>query len=156
MLHQEAGLANELSGPLGENTTTAVTTLLGLGGLLLVVLLLFRSRDSILQDGVEVGLDVVGIGLLVILGVVVVIVALGFDGGRSVVFLPVGFNGAGVAVVVKVDGEVIVHQISVDQIVIVELGWFGIVELGWFGIFEILEIDLFLEQLVVFSHGNPL
>ena len=68
VLDEEAGLADELARALGLDPAGAVAALLGLGRLfLLVVLFLLGGGDAVLQDGVEVGLDVVGVGLLLVL-----------------------------------------------------------------------------------------
>ena len=67
MLHEEAGLADELARALRQDPAGAVAALLGLGRDLLLVLLLLGGGDPVLQDGVEVGLDVVGVVLLLLL-----------------------------------------------------------------------------------------
>src|SRR5690606_9183130 len=109
MLHQEAGLADELTRALGLDAAGAVGALLGLGLLvLLVVVLLLGGRDPALQDGVEVGFDVVGIRLLVVLVVLALVVALGLD-RRDVVLLLVLFVVTDDRIVVIVEQRLVVE-----------------------------------------------
>src|SRR3546814_10694495 len=57
VLYEEARLAHELTGTLGEDATTGLgAAVVRLGSLFLLVFLLFLgSGDAVLQDGVEVG-----------------------------------------------------------------------------------------------------
>ena len=74
MLDQEAGLAHELVGLLGLDAARAVAPVVGLGDLVLVlVLVLGLGGDAVLEDGVEVGLDVVGVDVVVVLLLLVVV-----------------------------------------------------------------------------------
>jgi hypothetical protein len=68
MLHQKAGLARELARTTRLKASRTIATFFGLGlfFLLFVIGLLGLSRDTILEDGIEVSLDVV-VDLIVIL-----------------------------------------------------------------------------------------
>src|SRR5205085_11510287 len=55
MLHQEARLADELARPLGEDAVDRVAPIVDLDLLLVVLRLLVRSDEPVLEDGVEVG-----------------------------------------------------------------------------------------------------
>ena len=76
MLHEEARLAHELVGLLRLDAARAIATLFGLRRFVLVVLVLGLCGDAVLEDGVEVGFDVVGVDVVVLLLVVVVIARL--------------------------------------------------------------------------------
>src|SRR4029453_9459365 len=84
VLDQEAGLAHELVGLLGLDAAAAVAPVVGLGALVLVLLLVLGlGGDAVLEDGVEVGLDVVGVGLLLVLLVLLRVPALAGLGRRG-------------------------------------------------------------------------
>src|SRR5690606_26414209 len=88
VLDQEAGLADELVGLLGLDAAGAVAPVVGLGRLVLVLVVL--GGDAVLEDLVEVGLDVVGVELLLVVLLVLVLGDLaGLRGrrGRDVVLL---------------------------------------------------------------------
>src|SRR5437868_13694664 len=70
MLDEEAGLAHELVGPLGRHLGgAALSALLGVGHLLLFffVLLLVLDHESVLEDHIEAGFDVIGVEDLFVL-----------------------------------------------------------------------------------------
>ena len=75
VLDQEARLADELAGPLGLDAPRAVAPLVGLRLLLVVFLLVVvgLGGDAVLEDGVEVGLDVVGVDVVVVLLLLLVV-----------------------------------------------------------------------------------
>src|SRR5439155_6706680 len=67
MLHEEARLADELARRLRPDLP-AVGLLLGVDGLVLVLfVLVLDDHEPVLEDRVEIGLDVIGVGLLVVL-----------------------------------------------------------------------------------------
>ena len=112
VLHQEARLADELAGPLRLDPAGAIAALGRLRGLLLFVVFLFLGRrDPILQDGVEVGLHVVGVGLLLVLVLVLAVVALGLDGHDDVVLVLVVIDDHDIVVAVQIVHE----QVVVDD-----------------------------------------
>ena len=76
MLHQEAGLAHEFAGALGLDAIDRITAVIDLYFFFILVGLFLRGNQAILQNGVEVGFDVIGIDD-------VVIVVLLFGGGES-------------------------------------------------------------------------
>ena len=61
MLHEEARLAHELAGPLGQDAVDRVAAVVDLDLLVLLVVFLLGADEAVLQDRVEVGLDVVGL-----------------------------------------------------------------------------------------------
>ena len=61
MLHQEARLADELVGLLGQDLGGGVGPVVGLGRLLVVLVLVLDDDQPLLQDLVEARLDVVGL-----------------------------------------------------------------------------------------------
>ena len=120
VLHEEAGLAHELAGALRLDPAGAVAPLLGLGRHLLLVLLLLGGGDPVLQDGVEVGLDVVGVVLLLLLVLALVVVPLGLDRGRRVVVLVLLVVVEDRVVVLGVEVELVDGQVVVVEVVLVE------------------------------------
>src|ERR1019366_6843686 len=66
-LHKETGPANELPWLLGQDAKRALAALFGIGGLLLFVLLVVDNDESLFQDHIQAGLDVVVIEVLIIL-----------------------------------------------------------------------------------------
>jgi hypothetical protein len=135
---QEAARAHELVGLLGLDTVSRLAH--RSGGLLLelfVLVVVLVGGDAVLQDGVEVGLDVVGIGLFLVVFFLVALLASlgrGFDRDRLVFFLvgvdvvlrQVGVDQSGVLVVFfdedlllvdLVDGEGLVELLVVDVVV---------------------------------------
>ena len=107
MLHQEARLAHELAGALRLDAPGTVAALLGLGDDLLLVFLLLRRGDAILEDGVEVGLDVVGVVLFLFLVFFVAVVSLGLDGRGRV---------AGTVVFVLIEDDRVVLRVEIELV----------------------------------------
>src|SRR5262245_19057039 len=157
VLDQEARLADELVGLLGLDAARAVAPVVGLGHLVLVVVLVLRlGGDAVLEDGVEVGFDVVGIDVLVLLLLLLVVAGAGAAGlgrgglgrgGRSV-----GLDVLFVAVVVVVE----VVALFADRLVVLVEILFVLV--GFFA--ELLGVEFFGAEVfvvghVVFSHRVP-
>src|SRR5688500_3288254 len=72
VLHEETRLTDEFAGLLRGDPRAALAPVFRLddaGLFLLVVVLVLGRRDPVLQDRVEVGFDVIGVGLVVVLGV---------------------------------------------------------------------------------------
>src|SRR5690606_28665738 len=82
VLDEEAGLADELVGLLGLDAAGAVAPVVGLGRLVLVLVLVVLRRDAVLEDLVEVGLDVVGVELLLVVVLLLVLGGLAGLAGR--------------------------------------------------------------------------
>src|SRR5205814_1221926 len=111
VLHQEAGLADELTRGTGTDLG-GLALVLGVDRLvLLLVLVLVDDGDAVLEDGVEIGLDVVGVGLLVVLVIVV-----GLDDRDDDLFL-VLFDQVDVVTLEVLDEQVLV----VLEVVFVEV-----------------------------------
>src|SRR4029079_414347 len=72
---QEAGRAELFVGPLGLEAVTALAPLLGFGLLLVLVGGVLGGDEAVLEDGIQIGLDVVGVD-----DVLVVLLVLGGDG----------------------------------------------------------------------------
>ena len=80
VLHEEARLAHELAGPLGQDAVDRVTTVVDLDLFVFLVRILLDGDQAILQDRVERGLDVVGFDQVV---VVVLFLSALLDDDRS-------------------------------------------------------------------------
>src|SRR5215470_4598917 len=107
VLDQEARLADELVGLLRLDAARAVAPVVGLGHLVLVVVLVLGlGGDAVLEDGVEVGLDVVGVGLLLLVLLLLVVTGGGAAGlGRG----GLGRGGRGVGLDVLFVAVVVVE-----------------------------------------------
>jgi hypothetical protein len=145
MLHEETGLAHKLSRALRQNPTHPVARRLRLGDLLLVLLFL-RRGNPVLENGVEIGLHVIGVVLLLVLRILVIV--LGLDGLNGAV--PV------IVVVVQIAGFIVtVVEIAIVEITVVEITIVEITVVGRLDFPHLLEIVVFLEDFVV-GHENPL
>jgi hypothetical protein len=146
VLHEEARLADELAGALRLDAAGSIAPLLRLRRLfLLVVVLLFRRRDAVLQDRVQVGLHVVGVGLLLVVVVALVVVALGLDGHDRVVPVLVVLVDDHDVLVEIVDQQVVTDERIVVEVLFVEV--FGLV-IEILRILDVLYV-LVLDDLVV-------
>src|SRR4051812_40658001 len=140
VLHQEARLAHELARRTRPDLA-AVALVLGVDRLVLVLFVLVLNDDEpVLEDRVEVGLDVVGIGLLLVL------VLLGILGGR-------GCLGRGLVVLLEILDDLVVDEVLLEILLEVGLVEILVVEVL---LREVL-FDLFLFELfyVVVGHACP-
>ena len=154
VLHEEAGLAHELAGALRLDPAGAVAALLGLGDDLLLVLLLLGGGDAVLQDGVEIGLDVVGVVLLLLLVLAFVVVPLGLDGRGRVASASSSSSSRIDVVVLGVEIELVDREVAVVEVVLVER---VVIEVDGL-VIEVFEVflDVVLDGLVVVvSHCRP-
>src|SRR3954469_15132830 len=159
VLHQEARLAHEFARRTRADLA-AVALVLGVDGLVLVLFVLVLDDDQpVLEDRVEVGLDVVGIGLLVVLVLLGILSGGGRLGRGVVVLLEVILDDLVVdEVLLEILLEVILDDLGVDEVLLEILLEVGLVEVLVVEVLlgEVL-LDLFLFELfyVVVGHACP-
>jgi hypothetical protein len=122
VLDEEAGLAHELAGLLGQHPQRAVTSLVGITDVFVIFvgLVIVADDQTFLEDHIEAGLYVVGILVIFVFILFVVLAYFGFD-GRVHIF---GFPGIEVViddgVFVFVD-DLFVFVLEVLEILFVEV-----------------------------------
>jgi hypothetical protein len=145
MLDEEARLAHELAGLLGQHLERTLTPVVAIGGVLVVVVIILLDDHALFQDHIEAGLDVVAVVLVII---VVVLVLFSWsrhgccdwslDGGRLLVDLW-RFD------VIVVDGILVVLEFFVEILEVLVIEVFGPL-----GLLVELVVEIFFWHRVVF------